>query len=216
MRILDLARRHRGKLALCFVLAAAALWLARGYGPGNTREKLLDFGESLPPAAFIAAFLVLPLLGFPISIFLVLAGIRFGLVGGMTLAAFGITCHHLASFRLAHGCFREPVQRRLARAGHTMPSIPSRHRLWFTALFAAIHGPPYIAKLYLLALTDLPFRIYLGIGAPIYILFCLIPVGAGSAIIDFNPTWLYLLLAASTVLLLAALAFRRCRAPGRP
>jgi uncharacterized membrane protein YdjX (TVP38/TMEM64 family) len=209
MSLRESLRRHRGKLAILLLLAAAVVWFAQAHRAGLTREKLLAYGEALPAGAFLAAFLLLPLAGFPLSIFLVLAGIRFGLGGGMAVAALAVTCHHFATFRLAHGWFRDPVRRRLARAGHAIPPVPARHRAWFTALFAAVHGPPYIAKLYLLALTDVPFRIYLGVGAPIYILFCLIPVGAGSALIDFNPTWLYLLLALSTVLLLAGYGLRR-------
>ena len=42
-------------------------------------------------------------------------------------------------------------------------------------------------KLYLLALTNIPFRIYLGVGPPVYIHFCLIPVGAGSSVRTLNP-----------------------------
>lgn len=209
MSLRESLRRHRGKLAILLLLAAAAGGFAYARRAGLDRESLLAYGESLPAGAFLAAFLILPLVGFPISIFLVLAGIRFGLGGGMAAAALAIAGHHFATFRLAHGWFRDPVRRRLARAGHAIPPVPTRHRAWFTAFFAAVHGPPYIAKLYLLALTDVPFRIYLGVGAPIYILFCLIPVGAGSALIDFNPTWLYLLLALSTVLLLAGYGLRR-------
>lgn len=53
-------------------------------------------------------------------------------------------------------------------------------------------------KLYLLALTNIPFRIYLGVGPPVYILFCLIPVGAGSSVRTLNPVWIYAALGGMT------------------
>lgn len=201
--------RHRGKLVLFLLAVALAGWFVQVHRADLTREHLLAYGKSIHSGWFMAAFLILPLVGFPFSIFLVLAGIRFGLYGGMAAASVAVLFHHFAVFRITHGWLRDPVRRRLDRAGHSIPPIRARHRAWFTALFAALHGPPYIAKLYLLALTDLPFRIYCWVGAPVYILFCLIPVGAGTAIKHFNPTWIYLIVGISTLLLLTGFLLRR-------
>ena len=65
------------------------------------------------------------------------------------------------SMKLAH----DPLQDRLVKWGHKIPAVLDRGQVGFTALFAAIHGPPYFVKLYLLALTNIPFRIYLGVGS---------------------------------------------------
>jgi uncharacterized membrane protein YdjX (TVP38/TMEM64 family) len=202
-------QRHRGKIALLLLAAAIGGWFAYAHRADLDRDHLVDYGRGLPAGWFLAAFLILPLLGFPVSIFLVLAGIRFGLVGGMLMSALAVVAHHFAAFYLAHGWFRSPVRRRLDRAGYAIPPIRAKHRAGFTILFAALHGPPYIAKIYLLALTDIPFRIYLGFGAPVYIIFCLIPVGAGTALKHFNPMWIYGIIGLSTVLLLIGLWLRR-------
>ena len=202
-------RRHRGKLLLLLLALGLAGWFAHVHRADLTREHLLAYGKSIHAGGFMAAFLILPLVGFPVSIFLVLAGIRFGLYGGMATAAVAVIFHHVAVFRITHGWLRDPVRHRLERAGHAIPPIRARHRAWFTALFAALHGPPYIAKLYLLALTDIPFRIYLWVGAPVYVLFCLIPVGAGTALKHFNPTWLYLIIGLSSLLLATGYWLRR-------
>jgi hypothetical protein len=120
----------------------------------------------------------------------------------MLVSGVAVLFHNFAAFRLAHGLFRSRVRNRLRKAGHNIPSIKPQHRVWFTALFAALHGPPYIAKLYLLALTDIPLRIYFWVGAPVYIAFCIIPVGAGSAVMNFDPKWIYILVGASAALLI--------------
>lgn len=202
-------RRHRGKIAIALLALAAIAWFLIAHRGELNRETLVAYGQGLHPAWFIAAFLILPLVGFPISVFLLLAGVRFGISGGMVVAAIAVFFHHFAAYRLAHGLFRDRVRHRLARAGHAIPPIDPKHRIWFTALFAAIHGPPYAPKLYLLALTDIPFRIYFWVGAPIYLAFCILPVGAGSAVMNFNPTWLYIIVAASVLLLLGGYWLKR-------
>lgn len=184
-------------------------WLVHAHLDDLSREALMAYGRSLPPAGFIAAFLILPLLGFPISILLFLAGLRFGLGTGMVLVAGGMIFHHFAAYHLAQGGFREWVIQRLKRAGYTIPTIKSKHRIWFTAVFAAIHGPPYMVKLYLLALTTIPFRIYCWVGAPVYIIFGLIPVSAGSAMVHLDAKWIYLFIGISFVLLFGAYYLQR-------
>ncbi len=209
MNLRDRLRRHRGKIVLLLAAAALAGWYLHVHRGDLNRETLIAYGKGLPVGWFMAAFLLLPLAGFPISVFLLLAGIRFGLGGGMAVSAAALAFHHLVAFPLAHGSFRGPVRDRLERAGHAIPPIDPKHRVWFTVLFAAIHGPPYTAKLYLLALTDVPFRIFFWAGAPVYLAFCLIPVGAGTALKEFNPTWIYLIVSLSAVLLLAGFWLRR-------
>ncbi len=126
------------------------------------------------------------------------------------MAAGGMFFHNAAAFWATHSWFRDRLRRRIERYEYRIPSIDAKHQAWFTALFAAIHGPPYAAKLYLLALTDVSFRIYLWVGAPIYIIFSVIPVGAGSAATNFDAKLVYLLVGVS-VALLAAGAFLKKR-----
>ncbi len=206
---LERLRRHRGKIVLLLGMALLAGWFAYIHRADLSRETLIAYGEGLPAITFTAAFLILPLLGFPLGIFLVLAGVRFGFAGGMAISSVAIIFHHVAAFRIAHGWFRDPVRHWLDRAGYAIPPIRQKHRTGFTALTAIVRGPPFFAKLYLLALTDIPFRIYFLVGVPIYILFSLVPVGAGAALMNFDPTWISVLIGIATLLLLAGLWLRR-------
>ena len=209
MKTRDLIVKHRGKITATLIILLLAGWFIWHHRADLSRETLVARGQELHAAWFIAAFFVLPVLGFPLSVLLLLAGIRFGLGWGMVVATTGTFFHHFAAFYLAHGSFRDNVRLRLERAGRKIPPIKEKHRIWFTMLFAAIHGPPYAAKLYLLALTDVPFRIYLWAGAPVYVLFCFVTVGAGSAVTTFNPTWIYILTGVMAALLLAGYLLRK-------
>ena len=209
MKLLERLRRHPWKFGAALVLFAAVAWILPAHRGELTREAVMARGLALPSAGFIAAFLILPLIGFPVGVLLVLAGVRFGFAGGMAVAAGGVLFHNLAAYQISHGWLRERVKARFERAGYAIPDIKAQHRLWLTLVFTAVRGPPYVSKLYLLALTDIPARIYFGVGAAIHILFCLIPVGAGSAVMSFDPTWIYLFIGMFTLLLLVGYLLRR-------
>jgi hypothetical protein len=81
------------------------------------------------------------------------------------------------------------------RKGHKVPKVGEDSPIWFTILFTSVHGPPYTFKLYLLALTDVPFKIFCYVGAPVYIAFCFLPVGAAAAAVHMDVTWLYVAVA---------------------
>lgn len=205
MRIPKALLQHGGKIsAVLIVLFLVGWFLYINRGQIN-REALEAFGRELPAGWFVVAYFLLPLVGFPFGLLLLLAGVRFGLVGGMAVVAAGMFFHHYVAFYLTHGLFCDKVRSFFERIGYGIPSIQEKHRIWFTAVFAAIKGPPYFAKIYLLALTDIPLRIYLWVGAPVYILFSLVPVTAGSAVARFDAKWLYLALALA--LLFSALGF---------
>lgn len=204
-----LIRKHRGKLVSAALLMALAGWFLWAHRADLSRENLVERGRELHAAWFIAAYFILPVLGFPISILNLLAGVRFGLGGGMALVSGGTIFHHIAAYRITHGWLRGRVRAWLEKTGRGIPPIRKDHQALLTAIFAAIHGPPYAPKLYLLALADIPFHTYLWVGAPIYIVFCLVPVGAGSAVTDFNPKWLFVLSALSIVMVLAGWWLKR-------
>lgn len=185
--------RHRAKLLSLALglLVVGLLWYS--YRGRLNQESIVAFSERLPAFWVIAGFLILPLCGVPVRIMLILAGFRFGFAGGMVLSAFGLLWHNLATYFIARGSFRNAVRDFLKRSGYAIPPVQARHRIWLTGVVAAIPGPPYFAKLYLLALTDLPLRIFVGVGAPIYIVLSVVPVGIGGAVVEYEAKWAYLL-----------------------
>lgn len=197
----DFLKRHWGKIAMVMAVALG-VWIYHLNGGEFSREAIVAYGKSVSPGWFIAGFFILPLVGFPISVLLVLAGVKFGLWGGMALATAGVFFHNIVAYQLVHRWFRERFSRWLEKSGHKVPDMSGQNQIWFTVLFATVHGPPYALKLYLLALTNVSFSIYLWAGAPVYALFCLVPVGAGSAVMHVNTTLLYGVVIGITVIAL--------------
>ncbi|MBL9158122.1 MAG: VTT domain-containing protein [Verrucomicrobiales bacterium] len=197
-------KRHWGGLVVVLLLVGGLVFLWKTQEGRLDRESILAYGMSLPPVVIVIAFFLLPLIGFPVSVLLVLIGLRFGVGWGMVLVTVGMLFHHLVVFAISRSWLREKMERRIASFGHRIPRIEERHRFWFTTIFASIHGPPYAAKLYLLALTNLPFRYYCGIGVPVYAGFSLIPVGAGKAITDLNAMTVGLILLGTVALFFLA------------
>lgn len=209
MKLHEMLLRHRWKTGIAVVSMVLLAWLIHAHQSELSKEAFIAFGREIPSLWFVVLFLILPLVGFPISVCLVLAGIHFGFAGGMAVSAVAVVFHNFAAYRLTHGLFRARMRGFLENAGYAIPPIDVRHRVRFTALFSAIHGPPYIAKLYLLALTDIPFRIYFWVGAPIYVFFCAIPVAVGSAATTMHVAWIYFVIGAFAVIALAGFWLRR-------
>jgi len=175
--------------AVALVLAAAGLILYP-QGAHLSREDFVALGERLPGWLLLLAFLILPLFGAPISLFLLVVGIRFGFGWGTLVTAVAMGFHHFASFKISHGLFRERLLRWCQTKGYTIPPIDPRHHALFAAVFAALHGPPYMVKLYLIALSDIPLRTSLWVGAPVYLVFSLPLIAFGNAFLDMKIVWL--------------------------
>jgi uncharacterized membrane protein YdjX (TVP38/TMEM64 family) len=196
MKLLEDLRRHRVKIIIvALTLAGLAWWIHRHYNE-LSKEAIIDFGRELHAAWFVALFLVLPLVGFPKSVFHILSGLRFGFAGGMAVSVVAVFFHSFAAYYVTHGLFRSRLRAFLERRGYAIPPIDASNQIRVTLLFTAIPGPPYVAKLYLLALTDISFRIYLLAGPPIHAMYGVVPVAAGSAVTTLPVEWVYLLIGA--------------------
>jgi len=175
--------------AAALVLAAVGLFVSL-HGSHHWREDLVALGQRIPAWMLLLAYLILPLFGVPISLFLLVVGIRFGFAWGVVFTTAAMVFHHFATFKISRGLFRERLRRWCQRKGYSIPLVDSRHHALFAAVFAALHGPPYIAKLYLMALTNIPLRTYLLVGAPVYIVFALPLVAFGVAFLQMKFAWL--------------------------
>ncbi len=113
------------------------------------------------PAFFIAAMIVLPPFGFPISFFLALAGIRFGIADGMILTFFVLPVHMTICYVLTRTFLRGPLTRFLKRKGYHPPLLQTRRPGLAMFGFLLMPGPPYALKTYLLAMTRLPYHRFL-------------------------------------------------------
>lgn len=125
-------------------------------------DENLSFGLYLGLMAF------LPIFGFPISVFLILGGVRFGIAMG--LLAMGVTfpVHLAVVYFTTHSYFRPRLEALLARYGYSLPKIPSHREVLYTSLFVGVPSLPYAVKNYLLALAGIPWKLYFGLCLPIH------------------------------------------------
>ncbi len=122
--------------------------------------------EALP---LIAAMAILPVFGFPIMPVYVVAGVRFGLVGGGAVVAFATAVHLLGSYLIARSFLRHPVERLLGRWHARLPHIPRDEEPAVALIAALIPGLPYFVRNYLLALAGVRLWVYMSICLPIYV-----------------------------------------------
>ncbi len=209
MKLFEPLWRHRWKTAIVLLTLAVAGWFLYLHWDDLSREVIIEYGKGIHAVWFVALFLIVPLAGFPVSICMVIAGIRFGFVGGMAVTAVAVFFHNFAAYRLTHGLFRTRFRNFLERSGYAIPPIQTRHHIKFTAFFAALHGPPYAAKLYLLALTDVPFSSYFWVGATVYTLFGAISVGIGSAVTTLDLKWISIIVGCLVILPLVSYVLRK-------
>lgn len=125
--------------------------------------------ETMERGPLLLLVAVLPVFGFTISVVYLVVGAVFGGWTGLAVIA-GITAVHLlGSHWIARSFLRAPVQRFLLRRKHRLPELPAGEE-WAVALMTAlVPGLPYFVRNYLLALSDIPLRIYFWVCWPVYV-----------------------------------------------
>jgi uncharacterized membrane protein YdjX (TVP38/TMEM64 family) len=131
--------------------------------------SVMDWIDELNPIAVLPLMALLPIAGFPIAIVYLVAGARFGPLGGGIVVA-AITAVHLAGTYLITRTFlREPLKRFIQRRHVHLPEIPEDEQAAICLIAALVPGLPYVVRNYVLALADVKFRYYFWVCLPIYV-----------------------------------------------
>lgn len=155
--------------------------------PGTPKDWLAFLSDpQTGPEIFILLMLLLPLIGFPITPFLILVGVKFGPMWATVITSAVFMFHLVISYILAHSLLRPHIKRLLNHLNYKMPEIHARRRWLFSFIFMAVPGLPYTVKNYTLAALNIPFVIYLTAGLLCNAVLALPFIGLGSSIID-NP-----------------------------
>jgi uncharacterized membrane protein YdjX (TVP38/TMEM64 family) len=112
----------------------------------------------------------LPIFGFSIVICYLVAGSKFGAVGGVAVMALAAMVHLLASHWIAKSFLRERIHAFIARRQYKLPHVPEGENASVSLMTAIIPGLPYCARNYLLALAGVPLRIYFWVCLPVYVI----------------------------------------------
>ena len=113
-------------------------------------------------------------------------GAVFGGPLGIAVVA-GITAIHLlGSHWLGHGYLRGRLQRWLEKRKRRFPALPEGENFSVALMMALVPGPPYFIRNYLLAVSDIPLRIYFWVCWPVYVARSCIVIFLGDFSADFS------------------------------
>jgi uncharacterized membrane protein YdjX (TVP38/TMEM64 family) len=164
--------------------------------------------EQLPGPGVIGIIATIPLLGVPVALLHVVAGVRFGIVNGLIVVGATTLFHHIVGYslvKLEPRVFAEKLRAWRAR-------FPRGAHRAMTVFSCLLPGMPYAVQLYLLPVLGVPLRILLTVSVPLHTGRAIISIVGGDLLDELTPgkvAWFgvyYLVLTA-----VCALAFRRIR-----
>lgn len=198
--------RQRVFTALAVVLALVALSLL--YRQIDV-EMVHAYAQRWNGFVVFLALTLLPMVGFPVSVLHVMAGVRFGIGLGLALVALSMVLQLLASYglvKLAPGFFA----RRMAPIRDRLPDAAHRPLTQFTML---LPGVPYFAQNYVLPLMGVPLGTYLLWSVPIHFVRSIVGVVFGEWSNELTPARIALFCAYGVAITLAcAWSLRHLRA----
>ena len=147
--------------------------------------------ENTPVPLFIALMIILPIIGVPITPFLLVLGIKFGLARGILLMVLIMPVHMIISFALTR-IAGDLVLGLLSRGSYTIPRVPADKQIRFSFVVAAVPLLPYAVKNFLMPLAGIPFRLYLAMNWSCQTVLALPAVVLGSSVANLNP-WMFIL-----------------------
>ncbi len=189
-----------GFLLVGGIAVVSAIW----YGKGAFQMIASIINKNTHPALLLTLYAILPIVGFPISLFLIVFGIKFGAVQGNVLMFAGLPLHLLVSYLLAQSVLGPWIQKIAEKWGFTVPQVPPGKGFSFSFVFMLFPGLPYSLKNYMLALSGVSFPIYFSLGWLINGLMGIPIVILGDAAGDWN-----LLILGIAVLIFTAIALGR-------
>lgn len=158
--MVDMLKKYRARIltiGLILTIGTGALLFREDIQPLLSAVK----SSQVHPALLIGCFLMLPMMFFPITVLLVLIGLRFDALAGILIMFMGMPVHLLFSFFVVRSIFRSQLERFARKKKYAIFNIPANRQLGFAFVFMAVPGLPYAVKNYLLPISGIPFREYL-------------------------------------------------------
>ncbi len=187
--------KNKYYLIAIFILFVALLGiLFYKYDPTILLRFILD--QNINPVLFIFLMVTLPIIGFPVSVFWVMVGIKFGILNGVILAAACMLIHMVSSYLLARIFLRAPIKRFLQKRGYELPPFSQEKFLPGIVLFLALPGLPYVLKNYVVALAEIPILSYILINWSVQGIFTfpIVVLGGAAAQRNWNLAIIFIVL----------------------
>lgn len=128
-------------------------------------EQVKAWARTVGPGPYFAAMTLLPAVGFPISVFTLMAGGLFGPQIGLgwtivlSLLAMGLNL--ALTYWLARYALRPLLGGLVRRMGYGLPQVSEQNHAGLTLFIRITPGPPYFVQSYLLGLAEVRFGTYL-------------------------------------------------------
>ena len=180
---------------IALLVGVAAAWIRSG-------ATLTGITASIAGLNGFLVFLlmaILPIGGFSVSVVYVVAGIKFGAVGGGVAVAGATAIHLLGTHWICRSILRAPLLNWLQRRGHSVPVIPAGEDVSVAAMAALVPGPPYFIRNYILGLSGIPLRTYFWVCLPIYVIRSYVAIVVGKVGMGLNAKSIGVLAAVYTV-----------------
>jgi uncharacterized membrane protein YdjX (TVP38/TMEM64 family) len=171
---IEVTRARLIKAVLVAVLGAAVAFAWSRIDP----ERLTALAREQSAVAVISAAALGPLVGFPVSLLHLVAGVRFDFVGGMVVVLLTGMVHHGLGWLLVRVLPRRffwsltPWRAKLQGAGHRDACI----------LCCLLPGMPYSVQLYLLPVMGVPLKLLLGLCVPLHTVRAVVTILLGDSL----------------------------------
>lgn len=195
-----------GTVVIGAAVVAVAFAIITRFGWTRIHEELLDFNA---PTS-IALMAVLPVFGFSIAAVYVIAGAKFGLGMG-AVVIIGVTAFHLlATHAITRGFLRKPLEKYLEKHRRHLPDFPPSENVAVAVLVALVPAVPYFARNYILALSDVPLRVYFWVCLPLYVIRSYVTLSLGdlSGHMEMRRIWVLAAVYAVKLSICALLLYR--------
>lgn len=171
-------------------------------------KELYQLARGQSGGVVFLVMVILPLAGFPVSWLHVVAGMRFGFLGGGVVVAVTGVLHHVLGWMLVQA-LPERFFRRLAPWRRRFAGTSCRD---VTLLCGLLPGMPYVVQLYLLPAIGTPFPLMFGLSAALHTARALVTIYVGDASEDLTWTRMGMIVVYYLVLFaVSLLALRRLR-----
>jgi uncharacterized membrane protein YdjX (TVP38/TMEM64 family) len=196
-------------------IGIAALVLGLGYLAISIwdRDALVRWMSEASPVRFFVAMAVLPALGLPLSPFMIVAGATFGVWVALIGSLLAIAISNCIAYAIAHSGLRPRIMRLFERFDAKVPDYTEGGRAaWrFSAAIKLTPALPTFAKMYVLALTAVPFAIYFTVSVAITGAFAAAFIVLGDSLFKHDVSHATLALVALVAIAVVAVVWWRKR-----
>lgn len=131
------------RTVLLVALAAIGIGIAVFYFRGDIRSLLeMIKSDRAHPALLVGGFLILPMVFFPVTVLLVLIGIRFDAAAGILIMFMVMPAYLMIAFFAVRSMFPSRLERLARKKQVGFIHIPAERQLEFAFVFMAVPGLP--------------------------------------------------------------------------